>query len=87
MLWSAQPVVKSGALWDRLPKLRYVVVSTASGEVGSIVGQIAKLRYVVVSTASGAVGSIVGLIAKIKVCCGQYSQWCSREHCGTDSQD
>ena len=40
------------------------------------------LRCVVVSTVSGAVGSIVGQIANIKVCCGQYSQWCSREHCG-----
>ena len=39
-----------------------------------------------VSTVSGAVGSIVGQIAKIKVCCGQYSQWCSREHCWTDCQ-
>ena len=64
MLWSVQPVVQSGALWDRLPILRYVVVSTASGAVVSIVGQ----------------------IANIKVCCGQYSQWCSRELCGSDCQ-
>ena len=58
MLWSAQSVVQSGALWDRLPILRYVVVSTVSGAVGSTVGQ----------------------IANTKVCCGQHSQWCSREH-------
>ena len=64
MLWSVQPVVQSGALWDRLPKLRYVVVITDSGAVGSIVGQ----------------------IANIKVCCGQHSQWCRREHCVTDCQ-
>ena len=65
MLWSAQSVVQSGALLDRLPILRYVVVSTASGAVGSIVGQ----------------------IANIQVCCGQYSQWYSRGHCGTDCQN
>ena len=65
MLWSVQPVVQSGELWDRLPILSYVVVSTASGAVESIVGQ----------------------IANIKVCCGQHSQWCSREHCGTDCQN
>ena len=64
MLWSAQSVVQSGALWDRLPILKYVVVSTVSGAVGSTVGQ----------------------IANIKVCCDQHSQWCSREHCGTDCQ-
>ena len=64
MVWSAQPVVQSGALWDRLPILFYVVVSTVSGAVGSIVGQ----------------------IANIKVNGGQRSQWCSREHCGTDCQ-
>ena len=64
MLWSAQPVVQSGALWDRLPIFRYIVVSAARGALGSIVGQ----------------------IANIKVCCGQRSQWCSREHCGTDCQ-
>ena len=58
-------MVQSGALLDRLPILRYVVVSTASVAVGSIVGQ----------------------IANIKVCCGQYSQWYSREQCGTDCQN
>ena len=58
-------MVQSGALWDRLPRLRYVAVSTVSGAVVSIVGQ----------------------IANIKVCCGQYSQWCFLEHCGTDCQD
>ena len=57
-------MAQSGVLWDRSPILRYVVVSTVSGAVGSIVGQ----------------------IANIKVCCGQRSQWCSREHCGTDCQ-
>ena len=41
-----------------------------------------RLSYVVVSAASGAIGTIVGQIAKIKVCSGQRSQWCCREHCG-----
>ena len=58
-------MVQSGALWERLPRLRYVVVSTASGKVGSIVRK----------------------ITNVKVCGGQHSQWCSREHCGTDCQD
>ena len=44
MLWSVQSVVQSGALWDRLPILRYGVVSAASGAVGSIVGQIANIK-------------------------------------------
>ena len=44
MLWSAQPVVKSRAFWDRLPVLRYHVGSTVNGAVGSIVGQIAKIK-------------------------------------------
>ena len=87
MLWSVQSVVKSGALWDRLPILRYVVVSTVSGAVVNVVDRLPILKYVVVSTASGAVGSVLGQIANIKVCCGQDSQWCSREHCGADCQD
>ena len=33
-----------GALGERLPRLRYVVVSTASGAVGSIVGKIIKVK-------------------------------------------
>ena len=37
-------MLQSGALLDRLPILRYVVVSTASGAVGSIVGQIANIK-------------------------------------------
>ena len=37
-------MVQSGGLWGRLPRLRYVVVSAASGTVGSIVGQIAKIK-------------------------------------------
>ena len=56
IVWSAQSVVHMGALWDRLPILRYDVVSTVSGAVVSVVGQ----------------------IANIKVCCCQYSHWCSR---------
>ena len=37
-------MVQSGALWDRLPILKYVVVSTVSGAVVSIVGQIANTK-------------------------------------------
>ena len=44
MLWAVQPVVQSGALWERLPRLRYVVGSTASGAIGSIVGQVFKIK-------------------------------------------
>ena len=69
MVWVAQSVVQSGALWDRLPLLRYVVVSTVSGAVWSIVGQ-PRLRDVVVREASGTVGRTVGQIAKITVCSG-----------------
>ena len=71
---------------DRLPILRYVVVSTVIGAVVNVVGQIAILRYVVVGTVSGAVVSVVGQIANMKVKCGQYSQWCSRELSGTYCQ-
>ena len=44
MLWSVQSVVQSAALWDRLPILRYGVVSAASGAVWSIGGQVSKIK-------------------------------------------
>ena len=44
----------------QIANMEYIVVSTVSCAVGSIVGQIANMEYDVVSTVSGAVWSIVG---------------------------
>ena len=67
MLWSAQSVVQSGALWDRLPILGILWSAQPVVQSGALWDRLPILRYGVGSTVSGAVGSIVGQIAIIKV--------------------
>ena len=67
MLWSAQSVVQSGALWDRLPIWSMLCSAQSVMQSGALWNRLPRLRYVVVSTVSGTVGSIVGQIAKSKV--------------------